>query len=55
MNSALILIDSLISRGCQSASIGPGGPGGPGSQGGPGGPGGPGGTGGPGCHDNQHR
>ena len=38
------MINRLISRGCQSDSIGqgcPGGPGGPGSQGGQGGPGGP--------------
>ena len=34
MNSAFILINCLISRGCQSGWIVQGGPGGPGGQGG---------------------
>ena len=47
-NSAFILINLLISRGCHSGSIGQGGLGGPIGSGGPDGPGGPGGTGGTG-------
>ena len=39
-NSAFILINCLIGRGCQSHLIGQGGPGGSGDPDGPGGPGG---------------
>ena len=45
VNSAFILINLLISQGCQSGLIGQGGPGGPDGPSGPGGPGGSGGSG----------
>ena len=57
-NSAFLLINHLISLGCQSGLIGqggPGGPGGPGDPSGSGGPGGPGGSGSPGGQDDQPR
>ena len=47
-NSAFILINRLISWGCQIGLIGQGGPGGPGGQFGPGGQGGQGSQGGQG-------
>ena len=47
-NSAFILINLLISRGCHSGSIGQGSLGGPSGSGGPDGPGGPGDPGFPG-------